>query len=404
MAKLFVGIEVTINGQVSDKEWTGLRLDLANSKHVAGYVTMRHYLGSKSRNSGRTFYRRRSRIQVLWGEFPNAGLSRTFYGYIDSHKAGPVKKDNNGNYINVSYYVVGTSHPMQVKHNWTGMSWSSAAKTIAKRHKMKAVVHQTPKLSKALIQHQSDFKFLVEGAEKTGFRFFVWGTTLYFVNPQKMLNAKPSGTPLFSGNAIHDIDVDASDGESNQYASVGTAANGSTVTVTSDNSQTEYWDEAPTAPASIIYDATVVESLAEAQQAVQARVLSDQQWVLADVETDGDARVIPGKVVYLVSDELAEEHKGLWIVNSVSHIVDISDTQRAKSYHLEMELSRDRLRSLGLPETDDDTWVDLEDVTEEVPWEASDEFLGESDEDEPSEVEGVWQADFYGDDDSQVEY
>jgi hypothetical protein len=402
MANEYVGLRVEINGQHSDKEWIGLRLNMANSKHVVGYAVQRHYLGENSRSSGRTYYKKRSRIDILFGEFPTKGLSRHFKGYITSHKAGKAKRDGDGPYVDVTYFVIGTSERMQKRHTWTGMSWSSAAKAVAKRHKMKAVVHQTPRLSRPLIQNQSDFKFLTEGAEKTGYRFFVWNGTLYFVNPKKMLNSRLASTPYFEGDSIHDLDVEATEAEDNVYEIYGTAADGSMITATSDNSQEEFWDENDeVAPSTPEYEATVVSDLAEAQAAIEARVLSDKEWVTARAKTDGDARVIPGQVIYLNGDNTAEDHRGLWIVTSVQHFIDIEEGQSPRNYHLEISLGRDRLRAVAIPA--DTEWIDLSDADETVPWEPSDEWLSGT-EDDTTAVAGVWQAEYYGEDDSQVEY
>ena len=407
MPSNYVGLRVEINGAHSDKEWTRFKLVAVNSKHVVGYLVQRHYLGANSRQSRRIYYRNRSRVHVLFGEFPEKGLSRNFFGYITSHRQGDTGKDANGKYVEVTYYVVGTSDQMQAKHTWTGWSWSSAAKRIAKRHKLKAVVHQTPKLSKPLVQTQSDFKFLVTGAKQTGYRFFVWNNTLYFVNAKKMLNTKTVSTPMFEGTAVREIDVEATETDQPRYEVTGVDANGNTITETSgpvDDSQEEYWDD-EVVPATVEYESAVVESLAEARQAIEARVVSDEQWVTATVVTDGDARVIPGRVIYLAGTDMPEDQKGLWIVNSVTHQIDITTTQKPeRAYWLEMILSRDRMRAVEIPAVGDG-FEDLEDPEETVPWESSEEWIS-SDYDDESDtlaVGGVWQAEFYGDD-SQTEY
>lgn len=392
MAREYAGIRVDINDKHSDREWIRLRLDMANAKHVVGYAVQRHYLGENSRGSERHYYKKRSRIEITFGEFPTKGLSRSFFGYITTHTVGKVSRDADGRFVDVTYFVTGTTAPMQEKHNWTGMSWSSAAKAVAKRHKMRAVVHQTPKLSKPLVQTQSDFKFLVEGADKTGFRFFVWNTTLYFVNPTKMLNDRVASTPYFEGNSVRELDVEATEAEDNVYMVQGTAANGSLIKAVSGTLDTD--DEL--APRTPQYLTSVATDLAEARQILEARVLSDRDWVTAKAVTDGDARVIPGQVVYLNGDNTAEDHKGLWIVTSVKHIIDIEKNQSPTNYHLEMTLGRDRLRAIDL--SADSRWVDLIDVDETVPWEASDEWLS-SDYADATAVEGVWQAEYYGDND-----
>lgn len=405
MANVYTGLRVEIAGELSEREWIELKVVMDTSKHEVGYIIQRHYLGRNSRLSGRTFYKKGSRISVLFGEFPTRGFSRQFRGYITNHQATDPAKDKGGQYIDVTYFLIGTSKPLQAKNNWKGMSWSGAARAIAKRHKLKPVIHKTPKLSKPLIQNKSDFKFLVEGAEKTGYRFLVSGTTLYFVNPQRMLNSRPTGTPVFEGGAIRDITIEGgSAGDDEVWESSGVGITGEPVFVRSPRPEEDQEYDESGAP-SIRYDEMVVESIAEAQQAVEARVLSDKAWVTASVETDGDARVLPGLVVYLAGSELPADDVGLWLVEKVTHKVNIRKNQAVSNYSMDMEVSRDRLRSVNLPVTDtvEDTFYDADDVEGEgVPWEASAEWLDSNYEDDAVEVNGVWVAEYYGDGNDDV--
>ena len=398
----YIGLRVTISGEFVPEEWTRLHLVVANSAHQVGYVVMRQYLGSKSRGSSRKIFPKRSRVSIRYGEFPTAGLSTTFHGYITGHEIGEPKKDAIGRYTEVRYFLIGTSQPLQKKHSWSGRSWSQAAKAIAKRHKLKAVVHQTPKLGTPLTQTTSDFKFLVEGAKKTGFRFFVSDTALYFVNPKKMLNNKPSNTPMFSDGAIRNIVVEGAEEDADTlYESVGVGAGGREVRARTASSEDDSQDLAPQTTQQV--DA-VVTSLGEARQAVAARALSKTLWVTAKVDADGDVRVIPGRVVYLSSAQISPEQEGLWITEKVVHDIDIGRTQKLVAYTVEMEIARDTTGALDFSVRSGDTFSYLEEDGSQVErWEAA-EAGEEADTEEAIEVAGVWQAVYYGDDNSQVEY
>jgi hypothetical protein len=378
----FIGFRVGINGVESDKEWVGLHLNMATSKHVVGYATLRHYLGKNSVMSGRTFYKKNSQFSVQFGEYPAKGKSRTFHGYITNHKVGDPDTDENGPYVEVSYFLIGTSEPMQAKNSGTYKTWSSAARAIASRNKVKAVVHATPVLAKPIVQTGSDFTFLAQGAAETGFRFFAQGSTLYFINPLTTLTSRLLSTPVFEGPAIGKFHVEASEEDQNTVWEVhGTTPKGKAIVLRSTPATTTDID-GPLPRLTVRQDASVVTSLAEAQAALDKRTMANKMWVHATVDTVGDARVIPGKVVYLDADDIPDDHRGLWLVDKVVHDIDISDSQDLDTYSLDMELSRDRLGP----------------VYADLPWGAIDFAANSADvnEEDVISINGRWQASFHG--------
>ena len=126
-------------------------------------------------------------IQIIWGQAPSN--VQTWYGYVNHHTIDG-RADSGSNAMQITYTCIGTSYPMNsdVTFAWGEVTGTYIAKTIAAKYGFRAVLSSTTWVLPYEIQsNESDFAFMNRIADKIGYRFWVSGGTLYFVNPTVIL-------------------------------------------------------------------------------------------------------------------------------------------------------------------------------------------------------------------------
>lgn len=286
-------------------------------------------------------------VKIIWGRRPNN--IQTWYGYVNHHNIS-ANADSGSTALQILYCCIGTSKMMNTdkSRQWGEVTPTYIARKIASEYGLRSVLTSTDWVLPYEVQaNESDFCFLNRIAGKVGFRFWVSGATLYFIEPSVILSgsnrlAVPSFRldKLFSqtdtvrqfcmnegdnlpGAAIAHRTVYGIDKSSGQiFQSTATTANNPLITeIKTDRN---------------------VSSINEAQNIVQAWESMNQWWISASAELFGDVALYPGKIIYLDGLQMPQNSRGYWIVASVTHVLKSSRVSYTKEsrYISQVELLR----------------------------------------------------------------
>lgn len=276
--------------------------------------------------------------------------SRRFYGYVNHHEIidGPDTERV------LRLFCLGTSLPFNEPHpsSWRHVTGSHVASQIAARHRLRAIMHKSPEVLGYWAQgHETDFTMMQRLCERTGFRFWVDGPTLFFLNPERLVT-----TPQLRFIPTLRMDKQRSDDIKSIHVVAGSLApranggpavreffglddrTGALIKATSANAMT---DRGLTLPQhKVIHPQTV-------RDAAQARVLSEAQalrshWVTAHVDLTGHPALRVGDVVDLRGRSLHHDYEGTWAVEGVTNVIDRADIHQQPRLSTEIEISRNQ--------------------------------------------------------------
>lgn len=262
-------------------------------------------------------------IQMVWGRRPNA--LQTWYGYLN-HSTQSGNADSGTHNLQYTYTCIGTSKPMNSESSrvWGNVTPTYIAKQMALRYHLRAVLTSTTQvLTNETQANMSDFAYMNYIAQKTGFRFWVSGGTLYFVDPAVTLSgASSQGVPGYRqdknvlqnqdtmrdfkvmqgdnlpGSAVANRQIFGIDQTSGNLFSLST---GTSSGITQNNTN------------------RVAQSLSEAGGILQAWQGLSQFYIGATAELFGYSLIYPGKLVYLDGAALPGGNIGYWLVASATH-------------------------------------------------------------------------------------
>lgn len=267
-------------------------------------------------------------IQVAWGRKPQA--LNMWYGYVNHHKLSG-NADSGTHNLQYTYFCIGTSKPMNSVDNqfWGSVTPTYIAKQIAQQHHLRCIVTSTTwVLSSEVQSNESDFQFMNRIASKTGFRFWVSGGTLYFIDPSVVIvGAGQTTVPTYR----MDKRLDWQDTMRAFQKLQGDNLPGAPVakrSVWGVDTSTGKVFQASAGSGSVQQTSTarVATSLAEGQLHVNAWQDLSQWWVAATAELFGDSTIYPGKVIGLIGNAVPKPDQGLWIVSSARHLMKMSGT------------------------------------------------------------------------------
>lgn len=287
-------------------------------------------------------------VQMAWGQ--SAGSLMSWYGYIN-HYEMKSNSDSGMHNLQITYYCIGTSYPMnnQGSYNWGDVTATYVAKVMAKRYGFRAVVTSGAQILPGLTQaNMSDFQFMNYLAAKTGYRFWCSNGTLYFVDPAiYFMGSFTQGVSSFRqdktltqqdtmrdftvlrgnnlpGATVANRVVYGIDGATGRLVSSSTGGSGPTIVNTSRS----------------------VNSIADANQVLNAWQGLSQFWIGARAEVFGDQGIYPGKIVYLDGTALPGGNIGYWVVARSKHLLMMSGTANINDkYTTQVDL----LRNAGGP-------------------------------------------------------
>ncbi|MFH9731882.1 hypothetical protein [Streptomyces sp. NPDC017260] len=289
--------------------------------------------------------------------------SADWYGYVASCRVMASERDPRYGHavqVPVVYTLVGTSMLMQTRRNrtWRSTTASAVARQIASEYNVQPRVDATANVFEQSTQAASDWQYLYDLADRTGYRLYCDNTTLWFCNRQTVMQSADGSVPVFwqrktpgSIDSLREFssvvgDTDPAGGLRAKYETVAynrisgrltpasyaqtrTTAQGTDITPL----LTSQYSERPTP------------SYAQAELTLGAQ--ADWLWVEASAVTNGDPRLKPGSLVELRGAGIGDANQGLWMVRSVIHSLRINHVYPQKStYTSTLVVGRDNARSL----------------------------------------------------------
>lgn len=345
----FVVYQIYVNGQLV----TDIPLDvrIAQTWGLHDLVSVRIEYNRMRPASSISVWPDNAPVAIVWGRRPQA--LTTWYGYVNHHqyKSNASSGTNNNEY---TYYLAGTSKPMnsETSRLWGSVTPTYIAKQIASNHRLRAVVTSTNLvLANEMQANMSDFDFMNYLAGKTGYRFWVSGGTLYFIDPAAVLRGTTGqGVPTYFQNKLltqQDTlrDFDMLQGDNLPGSTVATRQ------MYGIDSTTGHVFLASAGSGSVVKTNTsrMAGSLGEANLYLSAWQSLSQFWIGAQAEVFGSAALYPGKVVSLQGTGLAGDNVGYWIVVSAKHILLSSGTPNSANDKYATQLVIMRNTSASIP-------------------------------------------------------
>lgn len=274
-------------------------------------------------------------VQIVWGRRP--AVLNSWYGYVNHH-AMSSNADSGTHNLQFKYWLIGMSKPMNsdTSYNWGNVTPTYIAKTIAAKHRLRAVVTSTTWVLNSEVQAaESDFEFMNRIADKTGYRFWVSNGTLYFLDPAAVLSGQNGqAVPVFT----QDKRLDNQDTMRSFHVLKGDNLPGSNKTIRSmfgidSNTGQTFKATARDIPSGATVEEwntkRVADSYSEGKQIINSWQNLSQFFVFADAELFGNQALYPGKLVYLSGTALPDHNTGYWIVASATHVMKKSGTTYA---------------------------------------------------------------------------
>lgn len=264
-----------------------------------------------------------SPVKLIWGRSPNN--LNMWYGYINHHVLN-TNSPQSDNATQITYTFIGTSKVMNADQTkrWESTTPSGIAQTLAKKYSLRAVTTYVDWPIKYEVQAgESDFEFLTRMAQKYGYRFWVSGGTLYFVDPAAILHGpNPNYVPqyfidhypgrkdtardfkLYRGDAIPGGNMAV-----RQISGID-ASNNSTFTEAADG---------PVQKNLIQQTQRHVTSRAEARRLMNAQQNLSQYWQAGNVQLFGYVLLYPNKMIKLDGYGIPNGYGGNWVVSGTHH-------------------------------------------------------------------------------------
>lgn len=259
-------------------------------------------------------------VHIRWGMSPTG--VRSFYGYVNHYETG---KDNQERAL-TRIVTLGTSKKMNgVKpDSWQGTTRSNIAKHIAAKHKLRSLTH----LHNVVVDHwatgpRTDFQALNSLGDESGYKVWVDGSTVYFIDPTKTLQSASSNTVSYIRNqdmVIHEIlggsNVPGDGRAARRQLQYGL-----------DYRTNEFFQSTsgdPTLPAEVVTDSVNTFADAEAITNAAARKQSDY-YVLKATMKIGNAKIHPGSLVNIEPGRVNRDQSGTWLITAATHVITRDD-------------------------------------------------------------------------------
>ena len=272
-------------------------------------------------------------IEIQWGRKPRA--LNTWDGYVN-HPTLSGNADSGTHNLQYTYYCIGTSKPLNTVTNkfWGSVTPTYIAKQLAAKYRLRCVVTSTSWVLQSEAQvNETDFHFLNRIANKTGFRFWVGGGTMYFIDPAVVIAGAGQNTvPTFTMNKRLDWQDTLRDFRNLQGDNLPGAPVAKRTVYGVDPASGQVF-HASAGAGSIQQSSTVrvATSLADATNHVNAWHDLSQWFIAAEAEIFGDVLVYPGKVIGINGNAVPQADQGAWIVASAKHLLKMSGSSMPTS-------------------------------------------------------------------------
>jgi hypothetical protein len=343
---------------------------LAEQSHQVVELTVAHVLNTSIPSqeqvspAGTAVWAEGSPVHLQYGWWSDD--NGDFYGYVASSRVQASERDDRFGYavvVPVVYTLVGASMPMQsrVNRSWSDVSPSYLATSIATSHNFQPQVDVSTVRYTSRMQTQSDWGFLADLTSRVGYRLFLDGTVLWFVNRRTVMPARDGSVPVMRQdktpgvvNSLREFtsivgDTDPAGGIRAQFqTSALNAVSGVRSQAVFTQTRTGVQGNAVAPLVTQQYSGHPAGSYTEAATLLDGD--TPYLWVEARAVTNGDSRLKPGSLIDIEGSGVGSENTGLWMVRAATHTLAINHASAAKTeYTCTLVLGRDDARSLALP-------------------------------------------------------
>lgn len=288
-------------------------------------------------------------VVLDYGRVPN-DLTR-WYGYVHHSSA---LASQTGRSVVVRYICIGTTLPMNMQRtrSWKNVSPTSIVRQVGKENGLRTVISPSARRLTYWAQSGiSDFKLISNLADETGYRFWVEGTTLYFLDPRILLVGQATqDIPVFTksqANGVNDtlreLTVLTGTMIPRDNGTTGTslisgldAKTGKTLTASSSASAgtSTFLNNISTGRA--------VDNYADAQALMEARTLASRGWITMQATVYGTARISPGTLVGISGQAISADNAGRWMVTGTKHVINRASTNSGLAFTTMLDAERDQ--------------------------------------------------------------
>jgi hypothetical protein len=254
----------------------------------------------------------------------------------------------------VRYICIGTTLPMNTQRtrSWKNVSPTSIVRQVGRENGLRTVISPSARRLTYWAQTgESDFKLVNDLASETGFRFWVEGATLYFLDPRiLLLGQKAQDIPVFSKNqtpGLYDTlqslsiltgtMIPRSNGAASTSVISGLDAKTGKVIKASSTSDTGIGTFLNS-----ISTARAVDNYADAQALMEARTLASRGWITMQATIYGTAKVAPGTLVGISGSSVSSDNKGRWMVTSTKHVINRDKNNKGLMFTTTVDAERDQ--------------------------------------------------------------
>lgn len=283
--------------------------------------------------------------------------SRTWYGYVHHGGIASDVQDANGSVIR--YTFAGTSLPMNTERTraFRSTSPSGIVRTLASEHRLRTVISPV----KSLIEYYgqtgiSDWKVLKAMEARTGYRLWVDGSTVLFVDPTTLLDGvrdseiytySQSFTPgladnLFRFNSKAGTLVPRKGGTTRNVVAYGTDPRTGNLIKATSTANLGLLDG--TGPRLTSVQSGVVSSVGSAKSSVAAVTARTAGWVTATADIRGNPNLVPGSLVRIDGSAVPADQRGRWLITEVTHRILNDNSSAPQPFVTTLGLERDRYR------------------------------------------------------------
>ncbi|MFE2101076.1 contractile injection system protein, VgrG/Pvc8 family [Streptomyces sp. NPDC059468] len=268
-------------------------------------------------------------VTLDFGRAPN-DLVR-WWGYV--HHSGEIASADTQHVV-VRYVCIGTTLPMNTQRtrSWKNVSPTSIVRQVGRENGLRTIISPSARRLTYWAQSgQSDFKLVNDLAAETGYRFWVEGATLYFLDPRILLLGQQSqDIPVFSKNqqpgiqdSLQSLSILTGTMIPRSNGTTGTSAISGLDAKTGKVLKASSAADAGTAPfLNHITTSRAVDNYADAQALMEARTLASRGWITMQATLYGTAKIAPGTLVGIGGNSVSADNKGRWMVTNTKHLIN----------------------------------------------------------------------------------
>lgn len=285
-------------------------------------------------------------MALRWSTSPV--LQRTFYGYVNHHEYIDTNEISS---MRLRFYCVGTSQSLNVPYpaSWRNVTASYIARVVAERHGLRAIVNNSQEILPYWSAGQdSDFVMMNRLAREMGYRFWVDGATLFFINPEVLLSSPKRGLAASyrQDRTLGDQLLQVQTITGSRAPVAGTPAVQQVFGIDFNGNLIQASSAQPLADRGLPIPGNQTVLPRNVNSLGTARRLNEQAavggtWSSIQAIAVGDARVLVGSLINLYGSALNQTYHGTWLAQDLIHVI-APNSGGLMEYRTQIELTRNQ--------------------------------------------------------------